>query len=160
MINSLPLPLIALSLFSLPYPLLYAQQSQMTLSLNTILPMTLTSASTSPITLSLPSTASNEALTISVALCNAAQPIPKFFVSNDSDASGAGGGGTWQLSLDEGIGTWSGGTSAGGRVMVYLGDGASSVQGGVWSFELAVSSGGQYIISYLPKSHPENNSML
>lgn len=136
-IPSLPLPLglITLALSSLP-PLL---AQQMTLSLNSILPVTLTSASASPLSLALPSTTGT--LSVSVSLCTAAQPWPKFFVSNDSDAGGRGGGGTAQLALDGGVGVWSGGTSAGGRVVVYLGEGAAGVPGGAWSFELAVSTG-------------------
>ena len=63
-------------------------------------------------------------------------------MSNDSSTSAAHGGGT-DLSLDEGIGVWTGFTSTNAVLVIMLGNGASSLPGGTWSFELAVSSGGE-----------------
>ncbi|KAF8493575.1 stretch-activated cation channel Mid1 [Gautieria morchelliformis] len=97
--------------------------------------MSISSTSTTPVTLSLPSSTPNTPINVSVALCSEEQPVPTFTVTSISNASAT------RLTLDEGIGVWTGFTGTGDTLVISLGDGASSIQGGVWSFELAVSNG-------------------
>lgn len=138
MVYSLLQSLLVLSLFSLQYPRVYPQKTQMSLSLNTILPITLTS----PMTFSLPSTTPDVPLSISIALCSDTQPYPNFFVNNNSNVVGGSGGST-QLNLSEGLGVWAGVTGTGDTLVITLGNGASSVPGSTWSIEVGVSTGGQ-----------------
>ncbi|KAF8578525.1 hypothetical protein K439DRAFT_1638739 [Ramaria rubella] len=133
---SLPISLLALALFSIPRHAT-AQQVQTTLQLNTIFPQTISSDATPSASFSLPPAPTNAPLSVSVALCSDTQPFPKFSVINDSSA-----GNTWQLSLDEGIGVWNGGTAHGSQLVVSFDNGAVRSTGLVWSFEVAVSSGG------------------
>ena len=133
MICSLPRSLLILSLFSLQYPRAYAQQ--ISLSLNTIRPITFTS----PMTLSLPSTTLNESLSISVALCSDTQPFPMFVLNSNSNATGGGG----QLILDGGVGERTGITGSGNTLEISFGGGTSSSPGNTWFIEVGVSNGGQ-----------------
>ncbi|KIJ37548.1 hypothetical protein M422DRAFT_50354 [Sphaerobolus stellatus SS14] len=136
---SLPLPLIALSLsfLSLHISSTSAQSTQQ-ITLNSILPLTL--SSTNP-TISIPLPSSN-ALNISVSLCslpatntdtNGGNGLPTFTVKNGRLSNGTIG--AWTIKLEGGIGIWSGGTDGGSATLSLDGGGGAEE----WDVEVGVS---------------------
>ncbi|CAE6478453.1 unnamed protein product [Rhizoctonia solani] len=96
------------------------------------------SVSSSPLVLSLP--AQDEAYWLSVALCGAVLPYPRFFVSNDSSvtlpgpdgAQGSQGG--EEISLNEGLVTYQAQVPSGGAFAIWPSTGA----GANWTLDVAV----------------------
>lgn len=99
------------------------------------------SPKSSPLVLRLP--VYNQAYSLSVAVCGAVLPLPQFFVSNDTGitlpgpAGGQGSEGGEELSLDEGLLTYSALTPNGGALAIWPSAGA----GANWTFDVAVSDG-------------------
>ncbi|KAF8699595.1 Stretch-activated Ca2+-permeable channel component, partial [Rhizoctonia solani] len=95
------------------------------------------SVSASPIILSLP--AQNEPYWLSVALCGAILPYPRFFVSNESGVTLPGPGGVQgsqtgeELNLDEGLITYRAQMSSGGALAIWPSSGA----GANWTIDVA-----------------------
>ncbi|CAE7189550.1 unnamed protein product [Rhizoctonia solani] len=120
----------------------HAVQSQ---TINVALPFRRTfslSVSSSPIVLSLPT--QDDPYWLSVALCGAILPYPRFFVSNDSgvtlpgpDGAQASRGGE-ELALNEGLVTYQAQTRSGGTFAIWPSAGA----GANWTLDIAAVQGG------------------
>ena len=88
----------------------------------------------------------NDVYSISVAICGAVLPLPRFFVSNEtgvilpgpSNAQGSEGG--EELILDEGLLTYNALTPNGGVLAIWPSVGA----GANWTFDVAVSDAGTH----------------
>jgi calcium channel MID1 len=91
-------------------------------------------------------------LAVSIALCAAASPAPRFFLSNVSSSAdqgtpgAAGGPGVFEIALADGQGSWTGPFPNGGILAVDANGGSSAVP-----FDVGVSDGGAS--SPIP-SHP------
>ncbi|KAG8737873.1 stretch-activated cation channel mid1, partial [Ceratobasidium sp. 428] len=123
--------LVALSLVS----------AQTALSLSFRRRFRLSPNASSPLVLDLPT--SNNPYSLTVAVCGAVLPLPKFFVSNESTvlpgpAGAAGSQGGQELNLDEGLLNYRTQTPNGGRLAVWPSAGA----GANWTLDVAVSEKG------------------
>lgn len=101
------------------------------------------SPKSSPRVLKLP--ASEDAYSLSIAICGAVLPLPRFFVSDETgvtlpgptDAQGSQGGD--ELDLDEGLLTYNTTTPNGSTLAIWPSTGA----GANWTFDVAVSGEGE-----------------
>lgn len=91
-------------------------------------------------------------LALSIALCAAASPTPRFFLSNVSSSGdqgtpgAAGGPGVFEIALADGQGSWTGAFPNGGILAVDANGGSSAVP-----FDVGVSDGGtSYSILFYP----------
>ncbi|ELU36290.1 hypothetical protein AG1IA_09680 [Rhizoctonia solani AG-1 IA] len=137
----LPAPLLPLLATLVPPHVTRAQTT------NVVLPFRSTfslSVSASPIILSLP--VQNEPYWLSVALCGAVLPYPRFFVSNESGVTLPGPGGIQgsqtgeELSLDEGLIIYRAQMRSGGALAIWPSSGA----GANWTIDVAAIQDGDY----------------
>ncbi|KAG9016766.1 stretch-activated cation channel mid1 [Tulasnella sp. 427] len=80
-------------------------------------------------------------ITISVALCSNTQPLPRFFVSTISgpNAIGPNDPNSQEITLQDGVGWWTGEVQSGASVVAMLGSGAA--KGLQWNFEIGAQEG-------------------
>jgi hypothetical protein len=101
------------------------------------------SASSSPLVLRLP--ARNDPYSLSVALCGAVLPYPRFFVSNESGVTLPGPDGVQgsqggrELALDQGLITYEAQTLSGGAFAIWPSAGA----GANWTLDVAIVEGSE-----------------
>jgi calcium channel MID1 len=127
------------ALLCLLQAVLIAAQTRQQLQLNALSSFTSQSIPNPPV-FSLPS---SDTLAVSVALCSgdSQSSLPRFFVTNDTSVGvpgSEGGTNVFEISLDAGLGNWTGLASKGGVLAVE--------NAGQTSFEVGVSNSGELFV--------------
>jgi hypothetical protein len=135
--------ILPLGLLCLSSAILACAQSNQQLSINSVVSFTSSSVPNPPV-FTLPA---SDALAISVAICSGTSlsPYPRFFLTNSSavptpGSSSLGMADVFEIVANNGLGIWEGSFSAGGILTV---EGLDQM-----SFELGVSDGGGYIVTF------------
>jgi calcium channel MID1 len=98
-------------------------------------------ASSNPSVFAIPS--AQGALNLSVSLCTDQIPFPRFILTNDTSGGipklGDAGNSIFNITLDDGLGIWSGLATKGGFLAVYPGETLAGSVYPPWTFQIALS---------------------
>lgn len=105
-------------------------------------------STSSPQIFSLPP--SGPPITVSVALCTDAQPLPRFFVSATSGPNqiGPNDPNSAEIHFNNGVGWWTGEVQSGATIAGFVGNGVSTSLSAQWQFEIGVQEGNSKFIPF------------